>query len=710
MHRRWNMIRIWRMSMSQNSGIGVDLGWCGKPLALTDGVTGSKMWRVTHNPHVSHIHRYFNVPAFSPDGRWLAIIRGQGDGWRSEAFELHDLETHHVIELKDAYGSPTWNTVRNEFYWLRDRQLCAFDCDTRRQRVLYEWSDPGDMFVPWSVDRTGCWLLGSNTLVLDPKARACIRKLSLDRNDRPIDLYRAPEIGCSFFLVRANPAHDIAAFRYHTPCGHAQPDGNHFAMIDLSTGVYFPAEYPEEWGHRSWSGDGQWYVRANMERFVVKPWDHCHAEDPWLYCSAFYSTNHMGPCGNSGRFMIGDYSDDMLHLLDTVTGRTYDIAAAPSFAVPYSKHADPHPIGSPDGTKVVFDCCYDLEHAPVARLSSGIDPNDMIVEVDSTRGFPEQGKILVGDYAGEFMTYDRCDEHRFFIAQRSIAPERSGDSGESQYVAPRSEPGCFAHKELVTSFAGRHLHDGRVREADVFVVRVQKPQIPRSVQATRTADGVNVSWLAPPNHREIKSYRIWQRGADPGSVHCIGESNTLNFLDQTASGQQCAYSVSSREHFPMESDRSTEVVVAADADDSYPGMSWLIPAAEGRLPLMGCWDELEQDAYNSRVLCGDNGGKAPFLLNTPVSAKLHVWVRSKSRAESHAIAVTCGQTAEHEILIKGGPWHWTRISPPEAITMSGGSNELCISYRSKYCNELKIDLLCVAPDGAEPMLPTSQRE
>ena len=45
----------------------------GQLVKLQDKVTGRPMWRITHDPTVSHTHRYFNVPAFSPSGRWLAI-------------------------------------------------------------------------------------------------------------------------------------------------------------------------------------------------------------------------------------------------------------------------------------------------------------------------------------------------------------------------------------------------------------------------------------------------------------------------------------------------------------------------------------------------------------------------------------------------------------------------------------------------------------
>ena len=178
-------------------------------LELCDRVTGRRLWRVTHDAEVSHVHRYFNVPAFSANGRWLAVIRGEQKGWGSQAFELRDLGTGEVVQLEDAYGSPTWNTRRNEFYWMCGEQLWGLDCDTGERRVLLEWDGREDMLAPWSVDRTGRWLLGSNTLTLDDEARACMWRLDLERPGRAEKLYEAPELGCSFHLVRANPAHHL---------------------------------------------------------------------------------------------------------------------------------------------------------------------------------------------------------------------------------------------------------------------------------------------------------------------------------------------------------------------------------------------------------------------------------------------------------------------------------------------------------------------
>ena len=685
-------------------GSQVDAG----PLELIDRVTDCRIWRVTHDPAVIHMHRYFNVPAFSPDGRWLAIVRSLHQGWRSEAFELHDLQNGSITELKDAYGCPVWNAARNEFYWLCDKQLWALNCDTGRRRVLYEWTEPQDIFAPWSVDQAGRWLIGSNTLDVEQEVNAHIQKLDLAQPGSPITLYEAPEAGCFFFLVRVNPAHDIACFRYHTPRGHAQPGGNHFAMIDINSGHYYPAEYPQEWGHRSWNGDGQWYVRANMERFVVKPWDHCRDEDPWLYLSPFYSTNHQGPCGDSGRFMIGDYSDDILHLLDIFTSRVYDIACAPSYSVPYSKHADPHPIGSPDGTKIVFDCCYDLERAPITMLTRGMDTEDMIVEVKSTAGFPAQGKILIGDYGGEYLTYDRCDEHRFFISKRSIAPDLP--AAPVEYGEPaRTTSGCFAEKTILTSHAGRHLSDGRVREPDVFIAQVKHPALPRDLRAETTTAGIRLLWQAPPDAREINEYHVYRRLPGQMTPQCVATTDMFEYLVPAPPTEQCAYSIASVERFGITSDRSAEVVVMPAQASCHPGMSWLIPA-ESRVPVMGCWDELELDAYNSRVVCGDNGGTSRFLLRTDVAQNVHVWIRSRSVAESHAVAISCGKSKGHETLIKGGPWHWTRLNLPEPLALAAGDNELKIHYMSKYSNELKIDLLSIVPENVDPFLPLNDLE
>ena len=41
--------------------------------SLRDPLTGRPIWRVTNDPTVSHTHRYFNVPAFSPN--WCHVGR-----------------------------------------------------------------------------------------------------------------------------------------------------------------------------------------------------------------------------------------------------------------------------------------------------------------------------------------------------------------------------------------------------------------------------------------------------------------------------------------------------------------------------------------------------------------------------------------------------------------------------------------------------------
>ena len=128
------------------------------------------------------------------------------------------------------------------------------------------------------------------------------------------------------------------------------------------------------------------------------------------------------------------------------------------------------------------------------------------------------------------------------------------------------------------------------------------------------------------------------------------------------------------------------------------------------MPVGGCWDELEPAAYNSSVVCGDNGGTARFVLRSPAALNVHVWVRSRSNAESHAVVISCNAVKKHEMLVMGGDWHWTRLGPDTPLSLAPGDNEFRIHYTSQYGNELKVDLLSVTPEGAKPYLPLNEKE
>ena len=80
-----------------------------------------------------------------------------------------------------------------------------------------------------------------------------------------------------------------------------------------------------------------------------------------------------------------------------------------------------------------------------------------------------------------------------------------------------------------------------------------------------------------------------------------------------------------------------------------------------------------------------------------------------SATDSHVVQPTCGNTVCSTVLVERGQWHWTKLTD-KPLPLIAGENEIQIRYKSKYGNELKMDLLSFCPEGIKPFLPENAAE
>ena len=608
---------------------------------LRDPYTGKEIWRLTDDPAVNHTHLYHNVDAFSGEGRYVAY------GTRLPHFGNHPTETPHVYAYDLADGSercghpgvnPVWNPRRPELVFSWQGKLFKWDAAADILSVLAEM----DGILPGSVERRGQWALCYYGWSVDESR---IDRVAMDGSGRMETVHRAAP-GEYLVLPKANPARDICHVRRlgkgprlkdwtpGSPPARDQIVPLNMMFMGTDGSDPHPVSTRQEWHHHNWSGDGDWYMLGPYwKRAEARP------EEPWQHWGLMDGLNHQGHCGLDGRFICGDVGNQLTFIFDLVHKTMHRVGTPMSSSVPYTKMSDPHPIGSPDGTKFVFDSMYDLEHAPVTTLAEPAWPADDALTVESTEGFPDSGTLVAGNIVcgPEFVQYGHKDATRFLACRRGAAPVAPP---ESPFRSGRGlEPTLLVPGVAVAPYEAMHLEPGVHREPDVYVQVIRPPEHPLTVRAAPEENAVRVSWAAPENRREIRTYRVW-RNEEAGNWKAIGEveSDRSDWSDDAAPAGAARYAVTSVEWSGLESDRSATAAIPSRDGQSLPA-EILLPAGEaGPVPgaestgaherLHRCFDD---QAYNHRSLPMQNGlGAARFTFFLPMPAKAVIDVHVKS--------------------------------------------------------------------------------
>lgn len=110
-----------------------------------------RCWTVLANPNRDR----FDAPSWSPDGKWIAYVRGpQGSTMSADAeVDLSKPDGTRVRRLAAASGGVAWAPDRSERFVVSDREgLKVLNLATGKQQILVR--APDSEFASWSPDAT----------------------------------------------------------------------------------------------------------------------------------------------------------------------------------------------------------------------------------------------------------------------------------------------------------------------------------------------------------------------------------------------------------------------------------------------------------------------------------------------------------------------------------------------------------------------------
>ncbi len=490
-----------------------------------------EVWRITNDPTVRDHANYHNTQCWSPDGRYLCFTHfaaNDREFGATLAAEVHLYDLHQGKDITVDRGTdPRWANRHNWLFYVRHRPedgprhekgihamwrdvatgqstriaygvrlLKYTDCDDRWLYGMQELADRRRMPVriPIKADAAvetlpGDWQVGYNSLMVNP-ARPMI--VSRDHNYR--DFYYATEGTREVpFVARHFFDHDLAGENRTVP---------------------FPAM---EGSHFSWAGDGSYFLLGNGQMRGRK-WDEpfpCN-----VHFLAAISSGDVSPCGRSGRWICGDAGVAQIRVADLRSGDGWPVLETNSFlCFPTNQDfSGPYDIdlkGSPDGTKIAFVSTYDLKDGPVARIQNVA--SDMI-RVDSTEGFPEQGRLInASGFGGEVLGYERKTDTTFEGLTRGLygtsrdaglRPGRPLTSFEAMLIPERLRDSLPLPPRGIRNVI-KDIDSPLMlqRSSDLYAVVVRLPDRPHLRRS-----GEEVHLIPGENHWETYGYHVFKDG------------------------------------------------------------------------------------------------------------------------------------------------------------------------------------------------------
>lgn len=490
-----------------------------------------EVWRITNDPTIRDHANYHNTQCWSPDGRYLCFTHYAADerGHRSTSTaEIHLYDLHRDKDIKvDSGADPRWANKHNWLFYAHFRpedgprhekgthvmwkdvetdqttriaygvrMLKYTDCDDRWLYGMMESADrqrrPARMRIksdsPVEI-LPGAWQVGYNSLMVNPKHPTIV---SRDHNYR--DFYYATEGTRDVpFVARHFFDHDVAGEDRTAP---------------------FPVM---EGSHFSWAGDGSYFLLGNGQMRGRK-WDEPLPSN--IHFLAAIGSGDVSPCGRSGRWICGDVGVAQIRVADLRSGDGWSVIETNSFlCFPTNQdYSGPYDIdlkGSPDGTKIAFVSTYDQKDGPVARIQ---EVDDDVIRVNSTDGFPEQGRLInASGFGGEVLGYDRKTDTTFEGLTRGLygtsANTRLRNGGPLTSFEAMLIPEEL-RKDLPPPDRGiRNIikdMDSPLmlqRSSDLYAVVIRLPDRPHVRRS-----GGEVQLIPGENHWETFGYHVFQDG------------------------------------------------------------------------------------------------------------------------------------------------------------------------------------------------------
>lgn len=476
------------------------------------------VWRITHDPTKRHWANYHNTRSWSHDGRYLCYTR-YGEGKTGDEVRVYDAQTDSTRSLGSGLY-PRWGNAHNWLFFLRlshegpERQLGSevfwVDLDGGQTRSLAK--EPGELDRFGETDAGDQWLYAGRLLRNKRRVDGKVEG-STERSAVRIRIAEASGVedlpGVKGYQFMTNPRHPLMFTRWRAgPGGDFGSSRLWYDLDGRNERIGIPILQN---AHTSWLGNGEYHLMGNgLVR--GRRWDEPFPSN--VHILAGVQVGDISPCGVSGRYVTGDNwiadlrSGDGWHSLDPLS-----VICFPEEVGDASTTYDADSKGSPDGTKVSFVSNYDLQAGPVTFLTAGIPAEDGSLQVQSTRGFPAQGSVVI---KSEVIGYARLTPTSFEGLTRELyatarAPARAG--------------------QAVTSFEARLLDDAqwrrlgrpaqemrtlirvadspllRQRQTDVYVAVVRRPDRPLLRQR-----GDAVELIPGEEHRETLGYHLLRDG------------------------------------------------------------------------------------------------------------------------------------------------------------------------------------------------------
>jgi len=656
-----------------------------------DETTGAEMWRMTN---CASFHEYCHA-----DKPWLR------DG--SMIVALHYLNGTGVVVVDTRDGTETIigknhktpivspafvrglghrGVVYNAFSSTRS-QVFLYNLDTGKERFVCDLpgssrmlaagviGSPSEVVFRRRLDERMLWNTGVKSLTDDspprvmhsiPDCNETLRTVSPDPERHLFGLSIRPM--WPDFRRRA-VAGELAQKEYQLS---GECDG-YIAEYDQKAGKVTKrfADRIGLWAHEAWSGDGRYLVR---NKYMWRAADPEPIRLIWVVEDTADVANHYGTCGRSGRYLAGDHAGtfgEYLSLTDIWTGEIREVARISTSTEPGGGIGQDHghPAGSSDGTKVLVHSSYDLvNHRLYAIPTRDVKPGDATIPVETTEGFADKGKLLIGyGYRPAprlRVSYGRKDDTRFHDC---TWPE----DAEAVLKKNLKSPIAVIPKgsDAITDFHGRLYAEGKRVPRREYVAVVKRPDPPRSLLAKRTAAGVELTWREPISHIESAGYAVYRKaGAAPLTRVNPELVKALRYVDQDPPEGRAEYFVRSLEYSGLYGSLSG----AAWVDGDQAGVSLMDSYDVPDTIFMSAEEGLTPERLNDR---------RAIRVHVPVQGEYVLWARGRAWKDSESVSVTVDGEPLPDVTLKGTDWHWAKIGP---CALSAGEHVIEFRREVRY--------------------------
>ena len=494
------------------------------------------VWRLTHDPHIRDWANRYNTQCFSADGRFVCYTHypnGKNDTATVRIFDLHKDK-----ELVVGAGfNPRWAKQNNWLIYSTYNPTKAKGDDRGVENMLHD-ADTGitKVLVPHlgaevlgETDAYDRWIYGLlRDRSADPQYRTV--RISLPNGTREF----LPQVSGIHLLP--NPRHPLFFTRQ---ASNTDPFAATRAFYDLD-GTNRRIGVPTlQKCHMSWLGNGEYFMLGDG-LFRGRKWNEPFPSS--VHILAWARMGDVSPCGVSGRWACGDSVIADLRSGDGwETVHPLSLLCFPDNVVDGSDIYDADPKGSPDGTKVGFVTNYPLDTGPVTRI---VNVGDNGLEVASTKGFPDQGEIVV---RREVIRYKSKTLTSFDGLIRK-AHNTEGSNLRQNQIVTSFEARCLTDKQFHSL---KEPHTGlakavndlssplmRQRMTDMHLVVVRRPDRPH---LRLTGDSIEL--VPGENHRETFGYhlllggkRITRKPIAPGDSFILEKSGVWRAIAVEHSG------------------------------------------------------------------------------------------------------------------------------------------------------------------------------